>query len=97
GTRHRLRPGANLESVALEFEPYRRSGELALLQTRRKLLGQSPERDFERPEVGNVVFERDFGRNALGFPLRADGASIQPLRQPEKARSFGTVATYQRA
>src|SRR5450759_4311285 len=50
---------------------------------------------LERAEFANVAFKRGFRRNAFGLAVGADGALVDPARQPPEPSAFLAIAAHQ--
>ena len=80
----RLRAGAGAKACGLQLQRYSRADHSVVFQPRRDALGQSPEVQLQRPEIGDVMLESSLGGNALAFTIRTDDAVIEPVREGSK-------------
>src|SRR5215472_7201830 len=88
----RLRPRADTEVGGPELQRHGRAGEGIGLEASGDFLGEAPQPQLERAEVGDVVVEGGFRRNALGLALGPDRPIVETAGEVSESGALGAVA-----
>src|SRR5437660_908926 len=93
----RLRTRADAEIGALELERHGRAGERIGFESGRDFLGEAPQPQLQRTELGDVAIEGGLGGNALGLALGAHRPVVETAGEAKEPPAFGAVAAPQLA
>src|SRR5262249_29174924 len=85
-------PGGETVAGALELQALGLAGEGIGLEASGDFLGEAPKPQLERAEVGDVVVEGGFRRNALGLALGPDRPIVETAGEVSESGALGAVA-----
>src|SRR5215813_11908424 len=88
----RLRPRADAEIGGFELQSHGRAGEPIGLEPGGDLLGEAPQPQLQRAEVGDVAVEGGFRRNALGLALGPDRPVVEAAGEARESGALEPVA-----
>src|SRR4029079_2502849 len=90
-----LRPRPDAEIGGFQLQRYRAAGERIALEAGGDFFAQVPQPQFQPPEIGDVLIEGSFRRDALGLAVGVDLAIVDTVRQARESWALAAVAAHQ--